>query len=569
MQMDGVVGFTISQGTNAWSFELFTDGGDIAAREDGRVSPRGLTSNPSSKENIHLACSWIETCDRNHSSCETNFSQPLPERLLDIGPMDEAKDPFLYISKTNEAGKYAAFSHVWGNTRALRTNIANFEAHQKGISLDQLPRSFRDVVIVTRFLGIRYLWIDALCIIQDSPEDWQTECANMANIYKNSYITIAATDSPNTEAGFLDERCITSPPQTCRIPYINCEGNQAGSMSIRLREEYNELHSSDVVPLTTRAWVLQEKLLSSRILYFGDLQIYWECNTASYQESKGMQNILRGRNRIKDKLLSNRCDMKTWYWLIEDYTARHLTHPHDKLPALSGLAQEFQKKTGFEYVAGLWKEDLLPGLMWEMSKAEGTSIRAKPMTYCGPSWSWASTDGDVRYEKDYELDPVATVIDIKIESGLDPFGRIHSAELTLSGRMKVAAARRSLTDGDKAEWLLFNHSTTLEKQLGRCTFDDIPSQSSSNSSGSSYRTVWCFLLGDISNPRNDDLHEGRSGKQPIPAATLLLTSLKSGYQRVGYAVLAGEKVHQEGDSIKAVHGKDWFKTCKMETVRIH
>lgn len=536
---------------------------DIAAREDGLVLPRRLGNSPASEGNISLARSWIKICGENHSSCRLSTSRPLPTRVLDLGTKTQTKDVFLYISDIHETGEYAALSYVWGSRLPLRTTMANLETHRKGIGIDQLPKTFRDAVTVARFLGIQYLWIDALCIIQDNPEDWAVHCVGMRNIFKNSYVTIAAADSPNADTGFLNDRAPKVQVKTCRIPYIDSGDNVAGTMSLRLSTRGNELHTSEVVPLTTRAWVLQEKLLSNRILYYGDLQMYWDCNTASYHESKGIFNTRKGRNRIKDELQSDRCDVKTWYWLIEDYTARNLTIAQDKLPALSGLAQEFQRKTGFSYVAGLWKEDLFRGLTWEMSRAEGAVVRRKPTVYCGPSWSWCSTDGDVFFEKDYTLVPHATVIDIniEIEHVMDPFGRLRSAELMLFGRLKKAVARSRL-DGGKVEWSLSGNSPE-EEQIGRCNFDDVTYET--NTPPDLDRPIWCFLLGDISNSRNNT---STPSTEPIPAAALLLTPHGDGWQRVGYAVVYGELVHADG-GVKSRHGKEWFNDGMLERVRIY
>lgn len=142
--------------------------------------------------------------------------------------------------------------------------------------MDLLPQSFRDAVDVTRMLGLRYLWIDSLCIIQDSPEDWDEEASHMADVYSNAYCTIAATRAEGSNAGFLQERqqrqCLPVRPAS-GIPYYLCPTID------NFRDDVEN------GALNQRGWVLQERVLSSRTIYFAESQVYWECGEGVYCET--------------------------------------------------------------------------------------------------------------------------------------------------------------------------------------------------------------------------------------------------------------------------------------------
>ena len=510
----------------------------------------------------------------------------MPTRVVDVGQ----NVLFLETSMLTSSGpnrKYAAFSHVWGVGSPLRTTKATFEEHQRSIPFGKLPQSFQDAVYVTRRHGIQYLWIDALCIIQDSIEDWEIECAKMADIFRNSHLTIAAPDAINSNAGFLHERHIPS----VRLPYLGLNGEPSGYMSARPQELINELHYSNDVPLTFRAWAFQEKLLSCRTLYYGNRQIYWECDTAAHYESAGPYDTRRGGLRVRDNLLSGDCDAVVWYWVVEEYSGRLLTRPQDKLPALSGLASKFQRKTGFHYLAGLWQEDLIRGLSWEMSEADDARWAPKPNVYCAPSWSWASVDGDVWYERSRELDVDANMINANvILAGLDQLGRVSSGSLTLSGRLKMAVARRPPSDssisseerGESRSWKLYDPSAVNE-EIGRCIFDsnDLFLQKQSTVE----KAVWCLCLGHWKTGRHDwmkisvalALHpiKGIQSEVVPKSPNLNATDLPLSpgppcrYERIGSARICIDLPHGKKPSHASMNSRpDWFNGCEKTVVTI-
>lgn len=158
----------------------------------------------------------------------------------------------------------------------MRTTVANFNALTKGFDTRLLPQTLQDAVHVTRMLGLQYLWIDSLCIIQDSADDWQREASQMADIYINAYCTIATTRAEDGDEGFLQPRsqrqCVAVRPSK-GVPYYVCE----------VIDDFG--HDVENSTLNQRGWVLQERVLSPRTIYFAKSQVYWECGQGVHCET--------------------------------------------------------------------------------------------------------------------------------------------------------------------------------------------------------------------------------------------------------------------------------------------
>ena len=211
--------------------------------------------------------------------------------------------------------QYAALSHCWGGSsqrltirgsisanarfaqvedsnerteasialKPLTTTIRNVEDRMRSISMNILPATFRDAVTITRNLGLRYIWIDSLCIIQDSKEDWEHEAARMADVYKNSYVTIAAESASNCHEGILKQRNFEFDP--IEVPF-NSQGHNIHT-NLYLRPVQDDWETSITGPrskLCSRAWVLQESMLAPRTLHYGSQQMFWECKSFSHAE---------------------------------------------------------------------------------------------------------------------------------------------------------------------------------------------------------------------------------------------------------------------------------------------
>ncbi|KAJ2974752.1 hypothetical protein NUW58_g8556 [Xylaria curta] len=162
------------------------------------VAPRA-----DSDEALKCARDWLASCMQTHPSCRSERGiYSVPTRLLDVS----LSNPRLVHSGSLPIDSYAALSHCWGPIQPLRTLHNNVESHAKGMSLASLPKTFQDAVRVTRYLDLRYLWIDSLCIIQDDDEDWSREAAKMAAYYSGAQVVISASSSDGSSEGFLGPR---------------------------------------------------------------------------------------------------------------------------------------------------------------------------------------------------------------------------------------------------------------------------------------------------------------------------------------------------------------------------
>ena len=259
---------------------------------------------------------------------------------------------------------------------------SRLESRSYAYPLAELPPTLRDVILICRRLGFQYVWIDALCIVQDSvdAEDWKRESANMANIYGNAALTIAAAAAKGTIDGILSTP-IPPTPLTCALPYGLPDGEMGAVYVIPYpirRSAYQEDGASKE-PLELRGWTLQEKLLSSRVLRYENKQMSWNC----------LSTKINSNGPLLDDTVPGDVSTETRHWqrTIEDFTGRNLTHNSDKLPALSGYASFLHSKTPDTYLAGLWKRDLPAQLLWFVdSRKMIASSRAK--NYRAPSWSW-------------------------------------------------------------------------------------------------------------------------------------------------------------------------------------
>ncbi|KAH7395597.1 heterokaryon incompatibility protein-domain-containing protein, partial [Cadophora sp. MPI-SDFR-AT-0126] len=377
-------------------FELFRNRGN-PVNSDRETSGRSIFRDPVEAV-IGVALPWISDCQNTHVKCHQNDQGHLPTRVMDVG--EDGDDVILRESK-DISGKYAVLSHCWGNERALTTTTASIKQHMKVILFSGLPATFLDAVKITRMLGIKYLWIDSLCIIQDQLSDWEHESAKMHEYYRNSYVTIAALDSKNSFAGILHQREVRS------IQLL-------GSGKLFLRRKMptaRSIYENSI--LESRAWCLQERLLSTRVINMGKSEILFECRTGHQRESSALlgdsfatQGFYRfGPDRLKRVLDGLESDPKSaerapgvWYDLVQQYSRRNLTNPEDMLPAILGVAEQVKTYTGLTYMYGLWKEDMARGLLWANDRRSFSEVSEEERQQTGePGWSWAAMTGYVKY----------------------------------------------------------------------------------------------------------------------------------------------------------------------------
>ena len=442
---------------------------------------RHIDPNPASEATMHLAKCWLDECSKSHPLCSRQSNTLLPKRVIDVGPPDGTREPRLFVTE-GRCGEYATLTHVWGGILPLRTVTGNLGQHLNELPVSSLPATFRDAVLTTRCLGLSYLWIDALCILQDNTNDWQIEASKMPSIYKNSIITIAAVDAANSTVGFLNERSTAIP--SCQLPCPQSERCAGGFTEIAQREPADLLDKES--PLSFRGWCMQEKLLSPAVLYFGNKQTYWDCNTLAHLEAYGTappRNLLYGgldygKAGFGDlfRALSRQKTSKyeTWYRVVHEYSVRNLGRVSDTLPALSGLAHEFHDRTGYTYVAGLWQESLQQDLLWGVETF--TEVGQMPETYVAPSWSWASHHGPVNFFAGTQGLNISTLRAETLLASTDPFGQVTGGYLRIAGKTQRVLVRYNETSQiSDLTYTSSNqslYSTSTGQEIGRCSFDE-------------------------------------------------------------------------------------------------
>jgi hypothetical protein len=258
------------------------------------------------------------------------------------------------------------------------TTKATLQSHLTGIPWDTIPRAYQDAITATHRLGLEYIWIDSLCIVQDSHEDWLRESKRMGAVYENARLTIAASHASDSSQPCFFKR--PQLPTAVKLPHISRTGEAEGSIfAAPMPIDYSSISPEDG-PLATRAWATQEWLLSRRMIFYTAGSLAWSCKVISQRETGGSFHSTARNPR--------------WKNLIEKYSARSLTQASDRLIALEGLRTEMgMKRVGDTYCFGLWKHSMPDQLLWFCKEpAERTK---SPLTL--PTWTWASSMHGVRF----------------------------------------------------------------------------------------------------------------------------------------------------------------------------
>ncbi|KIM95273.1 hypothetical protein OIDMADRAFT_72138, partial [Oidiodendron maius Zn] len=329
-----------------------------------------------------------QSCFEQHSECvKFQTSDWMPTRVLEV---DTKTWKLRMPAEENIAiEKYVTLSYCWGKDPFLNLTTGVFNSFKGGHPIAQLPKTFQEAISVANYFGIKYIWIDALCIIQDSTEDWIKESGKMCKVYSNAYCNLIAAASENPHGGLFRRRNRSCPPlATIKPKWAN--GNQYSMLSSidsvgAMNLYYDELNSTNTA---FRGWILQERILAPRLLCFCNNQVYFECEQGIKSEvcPSGPPSYMNvGCTGSHDG-----SPMKRWSSLVDEYSACLLTKPSDKLVALSGVADRYSEILNDTYVAGLWQSQLPWNLMWYVQQGQEAK-RAE--TYRAPTWSWASIDG--------------------------------------------------------------------------------------------------------------------------------------------------------------------------------
>ncbi|KAH7326984.1 heterokaryon incompatibility protein-domain-containing protein [Rhexocercosporidium sp. MPI-PUGE-AT-0058] len=410
-----------------------------------------------SAEALSLLGRYAEDCFGERGKCAhprcSNIDLPslpplLPRRVIDIGDINADCSPSLRLHESvqDERGHYTTLSHRWGNEIIYRTTIENIKTRRNGIDFDELPMSFKDAISVTRALGVRYLWIDAICIVQNDHSDWMNQAPLMGKIYKHSYCTIAAHSAQNSADGFLKSQSSLSP-----VKVATCLSLKAGPGRICIGIPRSFKETIDCSYINQRGWVLQELTLSQRTAHFSNGYIYWECPHTTTPRSVGYTAEPSIKTSLALKSQGTGEDfVESWMDLVTEYSKCQLTYGTDKLVAISGIAAEWQSHLGEgggrRYHSGLFECTLPRSLLWFSG---GGSL--KRVEKRAPSWSWASVDGQIQFMKTQKTTVVATLKAVDNDGGDVVTPDSHQCRLTIHTSVRsVFITKRSADFGTES-----------------------------------------------------------------------------------------------------------------------
>jgi Heterokaryon incompatibility protein (HET) len=368
---------------------------------------------------------WYNHCRRNHIGCENMLraEEDIPSRLVYLPPTDQSSFRLLTADdlRTEQVDNthYMTLSHCWGELPFLTLTSTTSVALRQTTPVNTLPQTFQQAIMVARHLGCSLLWIDSLCILQDSINDWQAESRRMASIYLNAVCNIAATASYDTFNGLFRGR----DPKVFEPCLVQTAWKDAENGLVVLTNGSEYTDEIWYAPLNQRAWVFQERYLSRRKLHFGRGQVYWQCQQDFACEGQPFGLFpdlsLLGPRMTREKTFLSECARRieannlqkepeeghlesfwdTWQVIVSTYSRCKLTRESDKLAALLGIVDLLRRAYLDDNIAGIWRGHLPAALLWR--RQLGMDLRPQ---YAGhnprrssraPSWSWASIDGGV------------------------------------------------------------------------------------------------------------------------------------------------------------------------------
>jgi hypothetical protein len=463
---------------------------------------RPIQDNPLQDAGLSTARGMIKNCLSSHSRCRQQKPTTLPKRVLDLLLGPDSKSVVLKESEWNEDeqryehGEYVALSHVWGLGKGPVTTKDTLKEHLKGIAWSALPRSFQEAIVFTRAMGIRYLWIDSLCLVQDDVQAKLEESVRMDEIFGNAFLTIAATSATDSSSqplfpaktqafkvqatdnkGQLSKVYVREQPShySFKAPFDEGSHMNEWELPFNMSEEAN-LHT----PLLKRAWAYTEKLLSPRVLHFTKSEMILECREGyncecgriddSTFDSRTTDSIKQEFGRIiteanhrpqtngngaptdrridgmtsqlagttiangSTELLRKREDaLQLWSYIITEFSARNMTFD-ERLIAIAGIAKALLPAMQSGYIAGQWTFSTL-SLLWYPNESTRCR-RPKPMEGQNiPSWSWASCEGSPIFCDN------ASAMDLACRASFGPKGKRASAWSPIQGEpLSLSAA---------------------------------------------------------------------------------------------------------------------------------
>ncbi|KAE9364806.1 HET-domain-containing protein [Stipitochalara longipes BDJ] len=336
----------------------------------------------------------VATCMKEHKCGKDGHLPLLPDRVIWIEANQGSA--IQLVEPKNIRAKYIALSYCWGpvTPSTYLTDVSTYNTRKAGIVYVDLPPLIQDVVSCARKLGIEYVWVDRLCIIQGDVEDFKSQAPKMGEIYGNATLTIAAATATSETERILVGR------ETKWQAYdlgLNIDG--IGSLTLRFRRRTHPLGKEDsggeYGKISTRAWAWQERLLSARTIFYTPSALKFECRCYSIWQGFG-----RGLTGHSWSSKLDNISHQSWTTLVEEYMSRNITRPSDRLPAMEAAMKRIERSQGWSPLWGMWANALVESLGWESWEHSGRvgshAGRMNPGHYA-PTWSWASVDGRISH----------------------------------------------------------------------------------------------------------------------------------------------------------------------------
>lgn len=437
----------------------------------------------------------MQDCLSNHGVCAgIDPEMRNPTRLLRIVSDGIQQRVFLTATKSTEIYRYTALSYCWGGPEEAKkmpkTTRANFTDQQnKGVPVSHLTRTFQDSIALTCKLGLEYIWIDSLCIIQGDPADWAVESAIMASVYGGAHLVIAATCGKDGDHGLYPPR---APIRRLELPITGGRSVEISAMSYQPGNwdhqtwqfgTWNTPSDSDL-PLHTRAWTYQERLLAKRIVHFSPKEIVWECWTASGCECGELQSnnqVFPGsksqyRQTVRHAGVVER--LKVWDDVMAVFSVRNITQYRDRVQAIAGVATQLSTASiphagelG-RYLCGLWEADLPMGLLWmsllTSPKVSNHNAHRRLRGWTVPTWSWLSVQGAISHQDREGVEtPAATIRDVSyLAPSVNPYGMpVELPRLTIRGLTSEVELKDSHNSTDDPYYVVTHPSSEEEYRV--------------------------------------------------------------------------------------------------------
>ncbi|KAI3325459.1 HET-domain-containing protein [Xylariaceae sp. AK1471] len=370
------------------------------AKEQASSLPHWRRASTTVDGRISAIASWLHECRSQHSHSDGIDESFTPRRLVSVG-LEGQTVKLVEGRMLPTSSDYVTLSYCWGATLQLQTTEETLHRFHEVIPTDLLPKAYVDAFSIARALGVGYIWINALCIVQDDDEEWQTESAKLGKIFQKSLLTITATESADSSEG-----CFPPRNDDGKKTEVFFSTNQQGTIEspILVRTYDRDIREGCLNGsiISKCGWTLQEQLLSRRIVSCMQTEVHWQCQ-ACYQTQSGLtftsEEAFNSNMKLSGALLPSTAQMgdewwrNTWRLIIENYTARSFTFENDRIPAIASITKHIARIVDDVSILGLWKGSFGRDLAWWRSSERPVSMASSGF----PSWSWFSSQGEVDY----------------------------------------------------------------------------------------------------------------------------------------------------------------------------